>query len=449
MYLLKKQIYTACLIILGGIAPFNVQAIDDRQKLIKLVEQQDYQAAYQLAERLFDLLAGDPNFDYLYGLSAYHSGHLQESIFAFERALLARPQDTNIRYTLAVAYYQVHNYEAAKREFTILKNQTEYNSTISSNSQQYLANMTQEPAAQLAKNFIANIQLGLGYDSNALAALAEDVYPLPLPSPNSVLTKASDSDGVLHSFGADILYLKPLEASSSVFASAKFKRNNYASADDFTITKLNIAGGYMHKWQNLSGQVSGLYQKFWLADSAYQDLYALLGKLSWHYSAQHEFAVSSQFSTANNQADNNPDLQSLSFKLSHSYRFEQQKLTSYFTHGTQEVDNSDSDSQHFERQLNAIGVNWQTQLKDLGLLTLNLQHQSIEHDAVNQTLGMNSAVSDQKRRDHLNSFELGFEYKLSDKWQWQNSLTLSSRNSNYKFYNLDRSAIISQLNYKF
>ncbi|GEM_PF-3413549 len=449
MYKLKKYWIVCCFIGVVNAASFNSYASDDRQKLIELVEQQNYPAAYQLAEQLFDLLAGDPDFDYLYGLAAYHAGYFQEAIFAFERTLLVRPEDDNARYALALVYFKVENYIAARAEFARLEHtQDEYVRQQSLQYMQAIEGNLQANNAQLA----ANLSVGLGYDSNVNSGLGDELYPIPIPNVGLVDFKFPEQSAYQQSLSANVLYFRPLTKPGGIIASAAFDKTNYSGSDSLEKANLDLAVGYIHKWQNYTAKATVFYQKFWFGGGVYQDLYAVLGQVNWQYKTNQKIALSSNFSITDNIENDNLDLQTNSFKLSHSYRFSEHKLTTYVSHGKESVTDYSFDSKHYERYVNALGINWQMLVNDWGIFELGYQYQSTRHPHLNETIvgaGGESLFFEQKRKDHINTVKFGFEYFISKQWQWQNSYQISNRNSNHLFYNFDRSVFSSQLNYRF
>ncbi|RPH60942.1 MAG: hypothetical protein EHM83_13735, partial [Burkholderiales bacterium] len=61
--------------------------------------------------------AGDPEFDYLLGLSALDSGRPGQAVMALERVLMVRPDFLQARAEIARAYFAIRERENARREF--------------------------------------------------------------------------------------------------------------------------------------------------------------------------------------------------------------------------------------------------------------------------------------------------------------------------------------------
>lgn len=448
---LKPRLISASFLCVGIAAvPVSSYAQDDRQRLIELVDQQNYQAAYRLADSLFDLLAGEPDFDYLYGLSAYHAGFYQEAIFAFERTLLVRPQDAPARYALALVYYKVNNLVAAEQEFTILKKQSD-NALIKQNSQNYLAQIKHSQSKNKSST-LAKVSVGVGYDSNVGAGLSEIIFPLPLQKLGLVDFTLPKQSAYQQLLAAKILYRKPVIKSGAVLASGSVNKTLYSGLDHLETTQLDLSVGYAHSWQTLSARANLFYQKFWLGGSGYQDLTALLAKLSWQLDSKQKLALSTNFSATSNDDNSDLNLNTRSLKLSYSYRFDEHNLTAYAAHAIEEVDNFNSASKQFERDLNTFGLTLTSMIENWGQLRVQVQHQAADHPYLNETLlGQIPVLSryPNKRSDHLNSIKFELDYPLADKWLWQNSIKIMNRSSNHAIYDFDRNLITSLISYQF
>ena len=81
---------------------------DSRQKLIKnatdLVAKGRIKEAYTLLSPYQSELAGEPDYDYLLGITALDSGKINEAIYALERVLSVNPSHLQARAEIARAY---------------------------------------------------------------------------------------------------------------------------------------------------------------------------------------------------------------------------------------------------------------------------------------------------------------------------------------------------------
>ena len=63
--------------------------------------------AYDLLQTFEDELAGNTEYDYLYGVAALDSGEPRKAIFAFQRAVMTDPNFAGARMELARAYFEI------------------------------------------------------------------------------------------------------------------------------------------------------------------------------------------------------------------------------------------------------------------------------------------------------------------------------------------------------
>lgn len=139
----------------------------DLQPARDLINQGKPQAAYALLAPQADEQAGDPDFDYLFGVSAVDSGHANDAVTALERVLAGDPSNNGARLELARAYYALGADDLAKREFNLL--QTLNPPPQARNAiDQYLQALELKQQKKQPKPS-AFIEVGLGYDTNITA----------------------------------------------------------------------------------------------------------------------------------------------------------------------------------------------------------------------------------------------------------------------------------------
>ena len=89
----------------------------------RLLEQRRAAQAYEALMPLESACAGDPVFDYLFGIAAVDAGVPERAVFAFERVLALRPDDHLARAEIARAFLLLGERDAARREFEIVRRQ--------------------------------------------------------------------------------------------------------------------------------------------------------------------------------------------------------------------------------------------------------------------------------------------------------------------------------------
>src|SRR3954468_14581277 len=97
-------------------------ALTDRAR--RLIGERNHQAAYKLLLPQEGARAGDPEFDYLLGISALDSGDLERAVFALERVLAVQPNNHVARAEIARAYFAMGEKDTARKEFETVRQQT-------------------------------------------------------------------------------------------------------------------------------------------------------------------------------------------------------------------------------------------------------------------------------------------------------------------------------------
>jgi FimV-like protein len=141
----------------------------EHQAALAMIEAgQRADAVYKLLAPLDEQYAGDVEFDYLLGTSAFDSGRFSEAILILQRAVAARPGFAGARMELARSYYALGDNESARREFETLQKQDpppEAARVIA----EYLAAIDQRAVAY-EPDYATYVELASGYDSNANGA---------------------------------------------------------------------------------------------------------------------------------------------------------------------------------------------------------------------------------------------------------------------------------------
>lgn len=221
--------------------PAHADSVDE---LHALVDANDT-AAWDMAQRMEPDHAGDPEFDFWYGLAAKAAGNKQKAIFAFERVVISQPQNGRAKLELADAHAAYGNTREAKRLF-----------------REVLATTPPEPVQQRIRTYLGAIDaadskqktrvssfitLGGGYDSNVNSAPAladHEVGPLTF-----TLTSASlETDAGFVDVLAGVDVVNPVNQRTLRFLNASVQRrdnNEIFSGGNFDYSQATLSGGWM------------------------------------------------------------------------------------------------------------------------------------------------------------------------------------------------------------
>lgn len=209
-------------------------------------------AAFAELAPLQDKLSGQPEYDYLLGVSALDSGRIEDAIIAFERVLAVIPNHAGAQMDLARSYYQAGSFDLAEAAFLKLRA-----SNPPPAAQQAIAgylDAIQTRKQQTRAGWTGYGELGIGYDSNItgvpvdFGAAASQSFNLVgiEPTGNAIKRKAAFFQGV---FGAE--YSRPVSRGWSVFAGGEARGRAYDNESDFNSASGELRfGGALNSGQD-------------------------------------------------------------------------------------------------------------------------------------------------------------------------------------------------------
>ncbi len=207
-----------------------------------LVDQGKAAEAYEVLAPLETQLAGDVNYDYLFGIAALDSGRPDKATLALERVLTVNPDFAGARLDFARAYFALGNYPRAKTEFEIVL-KLNPPPTARVTVENYLSAIEQRAPIKRAGTS-GYIEASLGYDTNVNNAIGESQIFVPLFGATFALspTSVATSDAYLGlAFGGQTS--QRLTPASSVYVSADIKNRRHFDAGEFDTLNAELRTG--------------------------------------------------------------------------------------------------------------------------------------------------------------------------------------------------------------
>lgn len=200
--------------------------------------------AYSELAPLQDRLTGQPEYDYLLGVSALDSGRNDEAIIAFERVLALIPNHAGAQMDIARAYYASGSFDLAEAAFLKLRASNPPPAAQQAIGRYLEAIESRKRQTQAGWSGFG--ELGLGYDSNItgvptdFGAAAQQSFALVglEPTGNSVKRSAAFVNGGL---GAG--YSKPLSRGWSLFGNGELKGRAYQDESNFNSAAAEVRFG--------------------------------------------------------------------------------------------------------------------------------------------------------------------------------------------------------------
>jgi len=188
-------------------------------------------------------LAGNIDYDYLYGTAAVDSGHPDIAIFALERVLAERPTFSGARLELARAYYEIGDNESARYQFEYLQAENPPpNVKLAITS--YLRNIDRLSAAYRPVH-IPHFAAGFGWDSNANASTGTDQFLDFILDGNNQETDSTTYHATLGDY-----YSRPLAPDVKLILNGAISQRNYPDASFVDSTDVFANAGVEWKFGN-------------------------------------------------------------------------------------------------------------------------------------------------------------------------------------------------------
>lgn len=205
-----------------------------------LVEQGRYEEAYRMGQRARGE-AGQPVFDFYFGVAAINAGKASDGVLALERYLLNFPDNLVARLELARGYYLLGDDGRAIDEFeAILAGKPA--ADIARVVREYLDALRARESRHKT-NFGFSIELGAGNDSNVQSGVVDPNITLPIFGDITLTDSAVQRrDGFANLvLGAKVSV--PVRRTMSVFAIAGVDLKEYREADIYNQNTFSASSG--------------------------------------------------------------------------------------------------------------------------------------------------------------------------------------------------------------
>jgi tetratricopeptide (TPR) repeat protein len=263
-----------------------------------------FNQAYTVGQTsLFDM-EGEPEFDFLYGLSALESGRPDEAVFAFERIAFVYPDQQRVRLELARAYFMSNNLSAAEQLFNEVL-ATDPGPNVSTNIEGFLDLIEQRQNA-VSSSFTWFVNSNVGSDTNINSATELGIINTPIGDVDLSESGQKIEDDFMD-IGAGFNYNYPFDKNRSAFVRANYNQHNNFSTNAFDLEVLSGETGYAIISDNTRLSLSGRVQKVDLDGAEFQSSSSLLG--SWQRNAGNGWSqgLTAAYTAVRYDNSSNPD----------------------------------------------------------------------------------------------------------------------------------------------
>ena len=272
-------------------------------------------AAYNLLLPHEVSLAGNPYFDYLFGVAALDSARLSEAIFSLRRSLAVEPGFSGARMELARAYFESGNRDLARPLFAQLLNENPP-PAVDAVIHEYIRAIDARPETPRSR-FSPYAELFAGYDDNANGSTANQDFLGFMLSPNNIKTSSAFAE-----LAAGLDWYKPTSSQFAWVASARVSHRSNPDAD--FVNAFVASGLFGMNWQRDAWFGRAALEAYWGSrDNSYNESYGGLDALLGRQLGEHwDITLSLRGGAVDHRTSLSVlDVNRLLYSLGASYRF--------------------------------------------------------------------------------------------------------------------------------
>ncbi|NKB31642.1 MAG: hypothetical protein GKR91_00895 [Pseudomonadales bacterium] len=228
---------------------FAAEQESPNAEMDNLISAGQFQEAFNLGNANLEEWEGDPEFDFLYGLSALESGAPNEAVFALER-VATTAQDgilrERARLELARSYFVTNNLTASENLFNLVL-ETSPPANVQQNIEAFLLLIDARRDAQQA-TINWTISSVIGSDDNINSATSNSLIDTPLIGEIELNPNGQETDDNFMNTTVTMAYNYPFTRDRSLSATVNLMHLDNFETDQFDID--NLRGEIAYNWGN-------------------------------------------------------------------------------------------------------------------------------------------------------------------------------------------------------
>lgn len=261
----------------------------------RFMAEKNPKAAYELLVPLQTQRAGEPEYDFLLGLSALDSGKPSEAVFALERVLAVDPNNTQARAEIARAYFALGERQTAKQEFESVKKMG-VPAGAAPTIQRFLDAIEQLSDTERTQ-FKGYVEMTLGRDTNVNSAGSGSQVAVPAfggaifaLNPQSV--KLQDDFGAV---GAGISVRHPLTKELAAFGGLNLNKKMNETEDLYDTGYWDGNAGIALTRQKNVYTAALQANNYYVDNNRFRDAYGVTGQWQHNYDANNQASAFVQY----------------------------------------------------------------------------------------------------------------------------------------------------------
>jgi tetratricopeptide (TPR) repeat protein len=259
-----------------------------------MIKRGDAAAAYALLDPHEFNYAGDADYDYLFGLAALETGHVDRAKAALERLLLTNPDLPGARVSLGRAYVALGEKARARREFELVLGANPPQATRDLVAG-YLRTLDADMGVPNPTRGAGYVEASVGRDSNIDLATGQDQIFVPLFGINFAVpsTSVAIAENYL-GFGGGAAIEHDFDDRFSGFAAATAKLQDNAHVAAYNIQEYEARAGVQYAEGATIARLGLVGDRYYLGGQDYRSIDGVLGEWRIQAGARDQASVFAQ-----------------------------------------------------------------------------------------------------------------------------------------------------------
>ncbi|MDH3354907.1 MAG: surface lipoprotein assembly modifier [Chromatiales bacterium] len=401
------------------------------EQLKSLSAKKQYSTAYQLAQKHRGDLEGESEFDFLYGVAAIDTGHVNEGVFALERVVFSNQKNHLARLELARGYFLQGDDIRSRQEFEKVLKVNPPTSVIDVVNKFMAAIRIRE--SQYKTSASAYVDIEAGYDSNVNAGPERNTLGI-FENLLSVDKFQKKDSYMAYAAGGKLNH--PVTPHSSLFlsADASMRRNSKERVNNNEL--LTIQTGMQWQKERAKYRLSLIGQLYRLDGSINRNMYGVGFENSVSTSKSHQRTFSLNLVDMAYPSNATYDSSQLTLGLSSITKAKKSSWHVGVNVGLQSSKiKTEAAKSGADRLILGGNIGSLISISNKSNVDINLSWSLSEYSGV--YIG-----STAKRADTYSKLALTYNHLMSDKWKYRMSISHSQNDSNVALLTYKQSQLL-------
>ena len=428
---------------------FAAEQESPNAEMDNLISSGQFQEAFNVGTANLEAWEGDPEFDFLYGLSALESGSPNDAVFALERVATVAPNGVlrqRARLELARSYFVTNNLSASENLFNLVL-ETNPPLNVQQNIEAFLQLIEARRNAQRA-TLNWTISSVVGSDDNINSATSNSLIDTPLIGEIELNPDGQETDDNFMNTTVTMAYNYPFTRNRSLSATVNLMHLDNFDTNQFDID--NLRGEVAYNWGNEVNRfkIGVTSSKVNLDQNGFQNSTGLtaswqrVGSNGWYQT------LAGSYNKLRYDTNNGGDLNDLRDVDQALLTGGLTKIAGALTH-TFNIYHADEDPEnpnggkHNGREFTGVAYNLLYRMNAQHTPYLRASLQEVEHDA-NHPVFFNTT-----RQDDMQTIAVGWFWQFQRNLMVTGELSYADNGSNIELYDYSRLKYQAGFRYQF